>query len=81
MFEYLSEVEKYALGAVKEWYDINPSKTIVKIELKHDIKTKGNVMISLQEKGYWEINKKDLGKNMELISITLREKFFEYFNI
>ena len=45
MFEYLSENEKYALGIVKQWYDIKPSKTIVKIDLKHDIKTKGNVMV------------------------------------
>ncbi|MBR4289766.1 MAG: hypothetical protein IKT52_03895 [Oscillospiraceae bacterium] len=81
MFEYLSDGEKLALNLIKESYDKHPSKTIGIIEPKLDIKIKENVMVSLQEKDYWEINRTDMGNRMEMVSIKLKEKFFSYFNI
>ena len=40
-----------------------------------------NAMESLQEKGYWEVNRTDMGNRMEMISVSLKDKFFAYFNI
>ena len=81
MFKYLSEDEKLALNLIKKSYDNHPSKTVAIIEPKLDIKVKENVMISLQEKDYWEINRTDMGNHMEMMSITFKDKFFSYFNI
>lgn len=81
MFENLSESEKLALNLIKESYDRNPSKTVTIIEPKVNIKIKENVMILLQEKGYWEINRKDMDNHMDIISISFKDKFFSYFNI
>ena len=81
MFDYLSDGEKLALKLIKESYDRYPSKTIGIIEPKLDIKVKENVMVSLQEKGYWKVNRKDMDSHMEIVSITFKDKFFAYFNI
>ena len=81
MFEILSEGEKLVLNLIKESYDREQSKTIGFIEPKFDIKVKENAMESLQEKGYWEVNRTDMGNRMEMISVSLKDKFFAYFNI
>ena len=81
MFDCLSDGEKLALNLIKESYDRHPSKTIGIVEPKLDIKVKENVMVSLQEKGYWEVNRKDMNSHLEIASITFKDKFFAYFNI
>ncbi|MBQ3178952.1 MAG: hypothetical protein IJB52_14115 [Clostridia bacterium] len=81
MLEYLSDGEKLALSLMKESYDKHPSKTIGIIEPKLDIKIKENVMVSLQEKDYMVINRTEMDNRMEMVTITLKDKFFSYFNI
>lgn len=81
MFEHLSENEILALNLIKETYDRHPAETVTIMEPKLNIKIKENVMVSLQNKGYWVINKKDMDNNMEMVSISFKEKFFAHFNI
>ena len=81
MFEYLSENEIRALNSVKERYDRHPSETMAIIEPKLNIEIIENVMDSLQNKGYWVVDKKDMDNNIEMVSISLKEKFFAHFNI
>lgn len=80
MFEQLSKNEREALDLVKESYDKTKSTSITTIQPKLTIKIKENVMESLQQKGFWTVEKKDLN-NMEMVSITLKVDFFKYYNI
>lgn len=81
MFEFLSEGEKNALNLIKERYDAKPTTTIGIIEPIFDVEIKEDCMASLQEKGYWDIKRESMGNNTKMIVISLKDKFFTYFNI
>lgn len=81
MNKHLSENEKAVLNYFKEEYEkkrVNPLPTI---QPKIDVKITENIPKILQEKGYIEIVKTDLGSDHELISVNLKDKFFEYFSL
>ncbi len=81
MLEQLSINEKKALDLIKESYDRTKSNTIASIQPKLQIEVKEDVMASLQQKGFWVVERKDFGNNMEMVSITFKEEFFKYYNI
>ena len=81
MAQYLSEKEKFVLDFIKEDYDKKGSNPLHTIDPKVGLKTSEDIPALLQEKGYIEITKTDLDPHLEMISITLKNKFFEYFNI
>ena len=81
MFNFLSKEEQISLDFMKGYYDEQLTNPLSIVEPKFEIKPKANVMASLQEKGYWEVTKKDMGNNMEIVFITLKDKFFEYYAV
>ena len=81
MIEYLSDKEIKILNYYKEEYDKKESNPIPTMQPKMEIKIVEDIPALLQSKGYLEIERKDLGNNMELVYIHLKNKFFKYFNI
>lgn len=81
MNNHLSENEKLVLNYFKEQYDKRKTNPLSTIEPKFEIKIIEDIPSLLQEKGYIEINKNNLGSELEMISITLKDKFFEYFSL
>ena len=81
MIEYLSKDEKHVLNVIKESYDRNKTNPLTSIQPQLELKIEKDAITPLQEKGYIVINKTDLGTHLEIVSITLKDKFFTYFNI
>ncbi len=81
MFIQLTIGERAALDLIKKEYDGAKSNSLASIQPKLQIDVKEDVMVSLQNKGFWVVERKDLGDNMEMVSITLKEEFFKYYNI
>ena len=79
MKEHLTDNEKKVLDLYKEEYDRNHSNPLVYVQPK--IKIIEDVPASLQTKGYLEISRDDFGSHQEFVQVTLKEKFFKYFNI
>ena len=81
MPHYLSENEKAVLNILKEMYNNRKTNPLVSVDLKLELSNQKDAVTPLQENGYIEIDKSDLGSDLELGSITLKDKFFSYFNI
>ena len=75
----LSQEEIFVLERIKSDYDRERRNPLVITQPKIDIKIKKDVVKILQDKGYLTVSKKDLGDNLELITIMLESKFFAYF--
>lgn len=81
MFEILTEKEKEVLNYYKKEYDKFHSNSLTTVQPKLSIKIIEDIPASLQSKGYLEIQRKDFSLGTELVSILLKDKFFEYFDI
>ena len=51
------------------------------VEPKLEIKVSENIPASLEAKGYLKFKREDFGYNVELVSVFLTDKFFEYCGI
>ena len=80
MTEFLSENEKFILSVIKDDYDKRGTNPLTTMEPKIEVKIIEDVPALLQEKGYIQVKRTDLG-TMEMVSIFLEDKFFEYFNL
>lgn len=77
--EELTKEEIFALERVKADYDKEKRNPLAIVQPKIDVKIKKDVVKILQDKGYLTVTKKDLGDNLELITIMLESKFFAHF--
>ena len=78
MLQFLTDNEKEVLNFYKNEYDKKHSHSFGYVEPKSN---RRDTLASLQAKGYLEFNCDDFRYNQEFIRITLKDKFFEYFNI
>lgn len=77
----LTQNEIEFLNRYKEKYDKINSNSFSTVQPKLNIILTEDVPMSLQTKGFIEIEREDWNNNMERINITLKDNFFKYFNI
>lgn len=81
MIEHLSDKEKMVLNFIKEDYDKRQLNPLSSINPILELNVTEDITEILQQKGFIEITKTELGSNMEMVSITLKDKFFEYYGM